>query len=306
MTAVKEVVLDNVLRPQVMADYVGQAKTIQRLTIAMNAAKTRSESAPHMLFHGPAGLGKTSCANLIAGFMGSQLHMASGPSLEKPMDILRILADIKTNDVVFVDEVHCIPTLLNEVLYPVLEDLRVDAVVEGKVINCRLPPFTFIGATTMAGKLSTPFRNRFGLVMHLEYYPPDDLAKILARSARILKVDIAADCILDIAHRSRGTPRIANTLLQRVRDYANGRRVDQTMLDATFDLEEIDRDGLDRSDHNYLNCLRNQFKGGPAGIMALASSMNEAKETLESITEPFLLHMKLIARTPRGRILLDK
>lgn len=296
--------LENTLRPSSFSSVTGQAKTVQRLTIAMTAAKARGEACPHVLFHGPPGTGKTTMANLIAGVMGSNMYTTIGPAIEKTVDMIGLLSKIEMRDVIFIDEVHRLPATIEENLYPVMEDFRVDAVMDGNSISAKLPPFTLVGATTRAGMLSAPFRNRFGLVAKLDYYPPDDLAKILARSARILHVDITAEGLLDIAKRARGTPRIANGLLARVRDFANGRTVDSNMLANTFELEGIDPDGSDESDRAYIACLRDRFKGGPAGIMAIAATMNESRETLESVIEPWLLVQGKIGRTSRGRVLL--
>ena len=236
--------------------------------------------------------------------MGSQMHTTIGPAIEKPMDMLHILERVNTNDVLFLDEVHRLPPTVEELMYPVLEESRVDFLLNDKLFNCPLPKFTVVGATTMAGRLSAPFRNRFGLTARLEYYPPEDLAKILVRSALILKVDIDAAGLLNIAKRARGTPRIANTLLRRVRDFAGGRRVNGGMLTATFDLEGINEEGLGMLDQMYLACLRDKFKGGPAGVRAIASTMNESVDTLEEVVEGYLLYIGKIARTPRGRMLL--
>ena len=296
--------LDTTLRPSSFSGVTGQAKTVQRLTIAMTAAIARGEACPHVLFHGPPGIGKTTLSNLIAGVMGSKMHTTIGPALEKMMDVLVMLSLIAPRDILFIDEIHRLPATIEESLYPVMEDGRVDCMLNGKPFNEEAGPLTLVGATTRAGMLSAPFRNRFGIVARLDYYPPEDLAKILARSARILHVDIGTDGLLEIAKRSRGTPRIANGLLARVRDFANGRSVNAGMLAETFELEEIDDEGLDASDRAYLICLRDRFKGGPTGISALAATLNESRETLESITEPFLLHRNKIIRGPRGRMLL--
>lgn len=296
---------DNILRPRNLQDYIGQPLMIQRLNIAIKAAKFRGEAMPHVLFHGAPGLGKTSAANLIAGAMGSTLHTTSAPALEKVIDVLHVLVTLKPRDVWFIDEIHRLPPTVEEILYPVLEDSRVDVLVNGAVINIPLPPFTLVGATTRAGGLSAPFRDRFGIVARLEYYPPEDLADIVSRSARILAVTIGPCHVLEIAKRARGTPRIANNLLARVRDFACGQAVTADMLDTTFQLEGIDATGMNELDRAYLACLKDQYKGGPTGVNALAASLNEAKETLENVVEPFLLYHHRIGRTPRGRVLLD-
>jgi Holliday junction DNA helicase RuvB len=300
----QDMVLDNSLRPDSFESYIGQPKMVQRMNIALNAAKYRHESCPHVLFHGPPGTGKTSAANLISRAMGSALHTTSGPALETIMDALNILAELKTHDIWFVDEIHSIPATVSEVLYAAVEDFKVDVMVNGKPVNARLPFFTLVGATTRAGALTAPFRDRFGIVACLNYYSTEDLTTILRRSAGIMKVDIDTAGLANIAKRGRGTPRIANRLLARVRDYAMGKQVTPDMLDATFDLEEVDDIGLNALDRQYLTTLRDRFKGGPAGVRALASTMNTSPETLEEVCEGYLLHIGKIARTPRGRMLL--
>ena len=302
----QDMVLDNSLRPDSFESYIGQPKMVQRLNIALNAAKYRHESCPHVLFHGPPGTGKTSAANLISRAMGSTLHTTSGPALETIMDALNILAELKTHDIWFVDEIHSIPATVSEVLYAAVEDFKVDVMVNGKPVNARLPFFTLVGATTRAGALTAPFRDRFGIVACLNYYSTEDLTTILRRSAGIMKVDIDTAGLANIAKRGRGTPRIANRLLARVRDYAMGKQVTPDMLAETFDLEEVGEDGSTAGDRKYLDCLKNIYHGGPVGIAALASTLNEDLRTVQDVLEPWLLFHNRISRTSRGRVLLDK
>ena len=302
--------LDNQLRPQGLTDFIGNKRMVDQVTVAIGAAQSRKEPAPHMLFHGPPGTGKTSVANLIAQAMGSRLHCTTGPALEKTADIMGLLVSLDTNDVLFIDEIHALSSNMEEFVYGAMEDRSLGVIVDkgssARVVKIPLQAFTLVGATTMAGKLSTPLRDRFGLVMRLEYYTLEDLVRIIQRAAAILNTRIDNESARQIAMRSRGTPRIANRLLSRVRDYmaVERRPLTPAMLKDAFALVGVDDDGLDDSDRLYLDCLKNTYKGGPVGIMALAATLCESRETLESMIEPWLLFKRKIGRTPRGRIIL--
>jgi Holliday junction DNA helicase RuvB len=303
-------VLDNRLRPQLIADFIGQRKMLGQLTVAIGAAQSRKEAVPHLLFHGPPGTGKTSIAGLIARSMGSQLHCTTGPALERTADVLGLLVSLNTNDVLFIDEIHALTQTMEEFVYGAMEDrslgVIVDKGISSHVVKIPLQEFTLVGATTMAGKLSTPLRDRFGLVLRLEYYTVDELAQIVKRSAAILNMQIDDESAIEIAKRSRGTPRIANRLLARVRDFkaVEQRPLNREMLQEAFDLAGVDADGLDTEDKRYLECLQNTYRGGPVGIAALSATLCENRDTLESMIEPWLLFKRKIARTSRGRMLL--
>lgn len=297
------------LRPRSLTEFIGQPQLKEHLGIVLEAARKRGQAADHLLFAGPPGLGKTSLAAIVALEMGVGFRITSGPALERAGDLAAILTNLAENDVLFIDEIHRLPRAVEEVLYPAMEDFQLDIVLgkgpSARSLRLDLPPFTLIGATTRAGLITGPLRDRFGHTARLDYYGVDDLRRIVERAARILDVSIEADGAHEIARRSRGTPRIANRLLRRIRDYAEVRA--EGIIDlaaarnglAVFDIDEL---GLDRVDRAILRALTTRFGGGPAGLSTLAISIGEDPETLESMYEPFLIQMGLIKRTPKGRV----
>ena len=296
------------LRPRRFQDYVGQTAVVDSISIALLASKKRGDTLDHALFHGPPGLGKTTIAHIIAREMDSMLVHTSGPALERPADVVGLLSNLKTGDVLFIDEIHRLSHAVEEYLYSAMEDFRVDFMTGSgafaKSINLPLQPFTLIGSTTRAGMLSAPLRERFGLAYHLDFYSTEELAQVVMRSARILEVDIDAEGALEIARRSRGTPRISNRLLRRVRDFAEVRNagvITAKVASQAMEIEGVDALGLDRLDRLYLTTLSKNYQGGPAGINALAATINEDQQTLEDVVEPFLLKIGFIVRTPQGR-----
>ena len=298
----------NDLRPKIFSDYVGQELVVESIEIAVAAAKKRNEPLDHSLFHGPPGLGKTTIAHIIARQIGSQLIHTSGPALDRPADVVGLLSNLKRSDVLFIDEIHRLSSSVEEYLYSAMEDFRVDFVTGSgafaKTINLPLLPFTLIGSTTRVGMLSAPLRERFGLTYHLDYYSSDELSKVIIRSAGILNLEINLNSAKEIAKRSRGTPRIANRLLRRVRDYCQVKysgELNITIVTEALDKEGVDYLGLDRLDRIYLNTLAKNYQGGPAGIQALAATINEDQQTLEDVVEPFLLKTAFIVRTSQGR-----
>jgi len=301
--------LDNSLRPRRLDEFVGQARVKDQLQLVLDGARRRGDAADHLLFSGPPGLGKTSLAGIVAAELGVDLRATSGPALERPGDLAAILTNLERGDVLFVDEIHRLPRPVEEILYPAMEDFCLDVVV-GKGPGARafrlpLPPFTLVGATTRTGLITSPLRDRFGFATRLEYYAADELAGILTRSAKILGVDIEPTAALEVARRSRGTPRIANRLLKRVRDYAEVRAAGVATLPvarAALELFEVDRIGLDRLDRQVLAVLCRDFGGGPVGLSTLAVAVGEEPETVEDVVEPFLIQRGLLARTPRGRV----
>ncbi len=296
------------LRPKRFQEYVGQRAVVDSISIAVMAAKKRGETLDHALFHGPPGLGKTTIAHIIARELDSQLIHTSGPALERPADVVGLLSNLKRGDVLFIDEIHRLSHAVEEYLYSAMEDFRVDFMTGSgafaKSINLPLQPFTLIGSTTRAGMLSAPLRERFGLAYHLDFYSDEELAQVVLRSAGILEVKIDEPGALEIARRSRGTPRISNRLLRRVRDFAEVKYsgvINQDVASEALEMEGVDELGLDRLDRLYLTTLARNYQGGPAGIQALAATVNEDQQTLEDVVEPFLLKVGFIVRTPQGR-----
>ncbi len=301
--------LESSLRPQLLDEYIGQEKIKSTIKIYIEAAKQRGESLDHVLFYGPPGLGKTTLSTIIANEMGVNLKITSGPAIEKPGDMAAILNSLQENDVLFVDEIHRLNRQVEEVLYPAMEDFAIDIMI-GKEVNARsirldLPKFTLIGATTRAGLLTGPLRDRFGVVQKLEFYQVDELQRIILRSANVLGVEIGQEGALELARRSRGTPRLANRLLKRVRDFAQVKydgKITKEVADFALDVLEVDRLGLDQNDRAILLTLIEKFSGGPVGLETLAAALGEDSATLEDVYEPYLLMNGLINRTPRGRV----
>ncbi len=301
------------IRPSFLKDYIGQNTLKDNLSIFMQAAKARSETLDHLLFYGPPGLGKTTLAFIIANEMGGNIKTVSGPTIEKQGDLAAILSSLEPGDVLFIDEIHRLPKVVEEILYPAMEDFYID-VVMGKDASVRsvrldLPPFTLVGATTRIGDLSAPLRDRFGIVNKLEYYSLSDLQKIVKRTSIVLDSTIEEDAVIEIARRSRGTPRIANRLLRRVRDFAqvlNDSLIDVSIANDALERLKIDKLGLDAVDINYLIGIIDRFDGGPVGVEAIAASISEEVLTLEDVYEPYLLQIGFINRTPRGRVVTEK
>lgn len=305
--------VENVLRPKSMEGYVGQNKVKDNLAVFIAAAKMRGESLDHVLLYGPAGLGKTTLAHIIATELGTQIKVTSGPAIERAGDLAAILTNLNENDVLFIDEIHRLNHNVEEILYPAMEDYTLDFIIgkgpSAKNVQLPLPKFTLVGATTRAGMLSSPLRDRFGVICRLETYSNNELKEIVERSAKKLCIDIDPCAAEEVAKRSRGTPRIANRLLRRVRDYATFKRHDTVLLsDAKESLAmlEIDDLGLDAIDIKLLNSMADKFNGGPCGLDTLAATINEDGNTIEDVYEPYLLQLGFIARTPRGRVLLKK
>lgn len=301
------------LRPQLLSEYVGQSSIKDNLLVFIQAAKVRNESLDHVLLYGPPGLGKTTLAHILSHEMGSKIRVTSGPSIERAGDLAAILSSLEAGDVLFIDEIHRLPKVVEEVLYPAMEDYVIDILV-GKDSGVRsirldLPPFTLVGATTRAGDLTAPLRDRFGIVSKLDYYTVPELELILRRTARVLNTQIHEDAIVEIAKRSRGTPRIANRLFRRVRDFSqvlNEGLITKETAQHALDRLKVDELGLDDVDIRYLKGIIERFKGGPVGLEAIASSIQEEPMTLEDVYEPYLLQIGFINRTARGRIVTEK
>jgi Holliday junction DNA helicase RuvB len=305
--------LESSLRPALLRDFVGQHAVREQLTIALDAAKGRGEALDHVLLAGPPGLGKTSLAQIIRRELGVSIRQVAGPALERKGDIAAILTALGPNDVLFIDEIHRLNRTIEEILYPALEDFRLDIIVgqgpAARTLTLDLQPFTLVGATTRTGLLTTPLRDRFGLTFRLDLYGVDDLQAIVRRSARILELEIATEAAGEIARRARGTPRIANRILRRVRDFAQVRHagvVTEQIASEALELLEIDHLGLERFDRHLLGAIAHKFGGGPVGLSTLAVALGEEAETIEDVYEPYLLQSGLLQRTPRGRILTDR
>ncbi|MFH2063080.1 MAG: Holliday junction branch migration DNA helicase RuvB [bacterium] len=300
--------IDNALRPKRLEEFVGQPKLRDNLSIFIEAARKRGEPVEHVLLYGQPGLGKTTLAHIIAGEVGSNIRTTSGPALERVGDIAAILTNLEPNDVLFVDEIHRMNKVIEEVLYPAMEDFALDIVIgkgpSARTVRLDLPPFTLIGATTRLSLISSPLRDRFGATHKLEFYAPDELTSIVTRSAGLLETDITPEAALAIASRSRGTPRIANRLLRRVRDFAEVKadgRIDEALALEALRQLEIDDQGLDLSDRTILSAIIEKFSGGPVGLQTLSAAVAEETETIETVHEPYLIQLGLIQKTPRGR-----
>ncbi len=297
------------LRPQSLDEYIGQNELRAKLQVALEAARGRNEAVEHILFYGPPGLGKTTLAHIIANEMGSKLFATAGPALQRSGDLMGILTNLKEGDVLFIDEIHRLSSVIEEFLYPAMEDFKVDFVVDkgafAKVINVPLKKFTMVGATTRAGLLSAPLRDRFGLYYHIDFYPPEDLAEIIIRSARLLETSVDTEAARIIAERSRGTPRIANRLFRRVRDFAAVKAdglITPELATRALDAEGVDTLGLDGFDRKLLQVMIEYYNGGPVGIEAMAATLNEEVDTLVDMVEPYLLKIGFVQRTRRGRV----
>ena len=305
----EDIKIENNLRPLALEDYIGQEKVKRNLKVYIEAAKARNDSLDHVLFYGPPGLGKTTLAGIIANEMGTHLKVTSGPAIEKPGEMAAILNNLAEGDVLFVDEIHRLNRQVEEVLYPAMEDYEIDVMIgkgaTARSIRLELPKFTLVGATTRAGLLSAPLRDRFGVVNHLEYYTVKELETIIIRSANVLGVEIDSQGANELARRSRGTPRLANRLLKRVRDFAQVKydgRITGEVADYALNLLDVDRDGLDANDRLILGTIIKKFGGGPVGLDTLAASIGEDAGTLEDVYEPYLIQNGFINRTPRGRV----
>src|SRR5574343_1468194 len=305
----KEEAIERALRPKLLDEYVGQQKVREQLEIFIGAAKKRAEALDHVLLFGPPGLGKTTLSHIIAAELGVNLRQTSGPVLEKPKELAAILTNLEKNDVLFIDEIHRLSPIVEEILYPALEDYQIDIMIgdgpAARSIKLDLQPFTLVGATTRAGMLTNPLRDRFGIVARLEFYTPAELGTIVTRSAGLLQVPIQAEGAFEIARRSRGTPRIANRLLRRVRDYAQVKGdgvITRAMADAALRMLDVDPAGFDLTDRNFPEAVVHRFDGGPVGLDNVAAAIGEEPGTIEDVIEPYLIQQGFLQRTPRGRI----
>jgi holliday junction DNA helicase RuvB len=304
-----EEAMERALRPKALTEYVGQAKAREQLEIFIGAAKQRGEALDHVLLFGPPGLGKTTLSHIIANELGVNMRQTSGPVLEKPKDLAALLTNLEPNDVLFIDEIHRLSPVVEEILYPALEDYQIDIMIgEGpaaRSIKLDLQPFTLVGATTRAGMLTNPLRDRFGIVARLEFYTPDELVKIVTRSAGLLKVPIDVEGATQLARRSRGTPRIANRLLRRVRDYAQVKGqglITEDIANQALKMLDVDPQGFDVMDRKLLEAVVHRFDGGPVGLDNIAASIGEERDTIEDVIEPYLIQQGFLQRTPRGRV----
>ena len=305
--------LDNTIRPETIEEYIGQSDVKENIKVFVSAAKMRNEALDHVLLYGPPGLGKTTLAFIIAHELGTNIKTASGPSIEKTGDLAAVLSTLEPGDVLFIDEIHRMPRYIEEILYPAMEDFSLDIIVgsEGNSRNIKidLPPFTLVGATTRAGDLSSPLRDRFGIINKLQFYTIEELTSIVKRTARVLDIEIDEKAAVELAKRSRGTPRIANRLFKRIRDFAMVEGEGVITLDITnkaLERLKVDKMGLDSTDRDLLEAIINKFNGGPVGVEALSSSIGEEVTTIEDVYEPYLLQKGLLKRTSRGRVVTDK
>lgn len=305
-------ILDNSIRPEVLDEYIGQKDVKENIKIFIEAAKIRKEPLDHVLLYGPPGLGKTTLAYIIANEMGTNIKTASGPSIEKAGDLAAVLSTLEAGDVLFIDEIHRIPKFIEEILYPAMEDFTLDIIIGGegssKSIKIDLPPFTLVGATTRAGDLTSPLRDRFGIISKLQFYTDDELEKIVKRTARVLNTSIEDDAAMELAKRSRGTPRIANRLLKRVRDFAlvtGDGTITKEITNHALERLKVDKFGLDDVDRQLLLTIIEKFNGGPVGVEAISSSIGEEVATIEDVYEPYLLQRGLLKRTNRGRVVTE-